>query len=86
MDVNDIKDEQQENRLTAIKPQTHFARIFTESVYRHGGDAVVKDEEMDEDDSAIVKDEDMDAGCSERQFDKRVLRTAISISIYVDIN
>lgn len=99
MNVNDIKDEQQENRLTATKPPNHFARIFSQSVYGHGGDAVVKDEEMDEDegavvkdedmdedDGAIVKDEDMDAGCSERQFDKRVPRTAISISIYVDSN
>ncbi|KAG4279203.1 hypothetical protein FPRO04_05744 [Fusarium proliferatum] len=95
----DLKDEQQENQLTATKPQNHFARISSESVYGHGGDAFVKDEDMDEDDgavvkgedmdeddNAIVKDEDMDAGCSERQFDKRVPRTAISISIYVDSN
>ncbi|CCT61575.1 uncharacterized protein FFB20_08310 [Fusarium fujikuroi] len=73
INVNDIKDEQQENRLTATKPQSHFARIFSESVYGHGGDA-------------FVKDEDMDAGCSERQFNKRVPRTAISISIYVASN
>ncbi|SCV50732.1 uncharacterized protein FFB14_11596 [Fusarium fujikuroi] len=57
-----------------------------ESVYGHGGDAFVKDEEMDEDDGAVVKGEDMDAGCSERQFNKRVPRTAISISIYVASN
>ncbi|KLO86510.1 uncharacterized protein LW93_11286 [Fusarium fujikuroi] len=86
INVNDIKDEQQENRFTATKPQSHFARIFSQSVYGHGGDAFVKDEDMDEDDSAIAKDEDMDAGCSERQFNKRVPRTAISISIYVASN
>jgi hypothetical protein len=47
-------------------------------------DTVVKDEEMDDDDGAVVKDEEMDGGCFKRQFDKRVPRTAISISIYVE--
>ncbi|CZR35691.1 uncharacterized protein FPRO_00186 [Fusarium proliferatum ET1] len=73
MNVNDIKDEQQENRLTVTKPQNHFAHIFSESAYGYGSDAV-------------VKDEDMDVGCSERQFDKRVPRAAISISIYIASN
>ncbi|KAG9506625.1 hypothetical protein J7337_000158 [Fusarium musae] len=51
-------DERQENRLTATKPQNHFARTFP----RVHMDTAVKDEEMDDDDGAVVKDEEMDGG------------------------
>jgi hypothetical protein len=44
----------------------------------------IKDEGME--DGVVVKDEEMDAECSKRKFDKRLPRTAISISIYVDNN
>ncbi|KAJ4031789.1 hypothetical protein NW761_013066 [Fusarium oxysporum] len=44
----------------------------------------IKDEGME--DGAVVKDEEMEDGCSKRKLGKRLPRTAISISIYVDNN
>ncbi|KAF5611893.1 uncharacterized protein FSUBG_1920 [Fusarium subglutinans] len=85
---NGIKDE---HLYGKTRKSTHghqttkpFCTHFFKSAYGHGGDAVVKDEEMEEgdsdavvkdeemeeDDSAVVKDECMYVWCSKRQFDR----------------
>ncbi|KAF5656770.1 hypothetical protein FCIRC_13521, partial [Fusarium circinatum] len=46
------------------------AVVKDEDMEEGDSDAVVKDEDMEEDDSAVVKDECMYVWCSKRQFDK----------------